>query len=53
MSNHLKGVFGRLSHIHEIFIRFTHDSRPKHPFVVKKLRYSLLLNFLKLINSNI
>lgn len=36
MSN--RTIIDKLGHIHEIFISLFHDSRTKHPFVIKKLR---------------
>lgn len=38
MSTKSRNILDRLANIHQIFIAAFHDSRPKHPFVIKKLR---------------
>lgn len=38
MSNQARNFIDRLGNIHELFVSFVHDKRPKHPFVIKKLR---------------
>ncbi len=38
MSNHTRNFFDRVANIHELFLTLVHDSREKHPFVIKKLR---------------
>jgi hypothetical protein len=38
MSNQTRNFIDKIGNIHEIFITLYHDSRPKHPFIIKKLR---------------
>jgi len=38
MSTNTRNNLDNLRNIHEYFIKYFHDSRPKHPFVIKKLR---------------